>query len=55
MSNTFSSIIEIFAANGSRVVLPGLLFLGLLLADLFLRRYLERKKQWTNISMAGPQ
>jgi len=52
MSNTTSSIVEIFAGSGNRVVLPGLMFLALLLGDLFIRRYLERKK-WTNISTTG--
>ena len=44
LSNTISSITELFAGNGSRVVLPGLMFLALLIGDLFIRRYLERKK-----------
>jgi len=52
MSNTISSIADIFAGSGNRVVLPGLMFLALLLGDLFIRRYMERKK-WTNISMTG--
>ena len=48
MRNTVSSIVEIFSGSGNRVVLPGLLFLALLLGDLFIRRYMERKK-WTNV------
>jgi len=52
MSNIISSIVDIFSGSGNRVVLPGLMFLALLLGDLFIRRYLERKK-WTNVSMTG--
>jgi len=52
MRNTVSSITEIFAGSGNRVVLPGLMFLALLLADLFIRRYLEKEK-WTNVSTTG--
>jgi len=49
MNNTISSIADIFSGSGNRVVLPGLMFLALLLGDLFIRRYMERKK-WTNVS-----
>jgi len=50
VSNNISSITGLFADFGNRVVLPGLLFLALLLGDLFIRRHLERKNQWTDIS-----
>ena len=45
LKNTILSTTELFTGNGSRIFLPGLLFLALLLGDLFFRRYLERKKQ----------
>jgi len=50
MRNTVSSIAEIFSGSGNRVVLPGFMFLALLLGDLFIRRYMERKK-WTDIDL----
>lgn len=46
LSNAFSSVAGLFAGrNGSEVILPGIVVLALLLGDLFLRRYAERKKQ----------
>ena len=53
MRNTIASITDIFSGSGNRVVLPGVMFLALLLGDLFLRRHAERKKQWTDISTRG--
>ena len=50
LSNTMSSIAELFAGNGSRVVLPGLMFLALLLGDLYIRRYVERKKSVIDVN-----
>ena len=44
LSNTASSITELFTGKDNRFYIPGLLFLALLLGDLFIKRYLERKK-----------
>ena len=44
LSHTISSITELFSGNEPEFFIPGLLFLTLLLADLFFRRYAERKK-----------
>ena len=49
LNTTISSVTDIFAGDGNRVILPGLMFLALLLGDLYIRRYLERKKQCTHI------
>ena len=48
MNSIFSSITELFTGNGNRIFLPGLVFLTLLLADLFLRHYAERKTNLSN-------
>jgi hypothetical protein len=53
ISDTFSSIIGIFAGISDRFVMPGLMFLALLLGDMFLRRYAERRRQWTEVSTAN--
>jgi len=45
ISHTTSSITDIFSGNSYRFVTAGLLFLALLLCDLFFRRYMERKKE----------
>ena len=45
LGDTISSITALFPGNGNRLFLPGLVFLTLLLADLFFRRYAERKKE----------
>ena len=45
ISHSTSSITELFAGSGYRFVMIGLLFLVLLLCDLFFRSYMERKKQ----------
>jgi len=43
LGNTITSVIYLFSGNGNRFFLPGLVFLTLLLGDLFLRRYAELK------------
>ena len=44
LGNTVTSIICLFPGNGYRFFLPGLVFLTLLLGDLFIRHYVDRKK-----------
>jgi hypothetical protein len=44
ISQTASSIADLFSGSGYRFVTVGLLFLTLLLGDLFFRRYMERKR-----------
>jgi hypothetical protein len=43
LSSIFSSVAELFSSNGSNFVLPGLLFLFLLVGDLFFRIFVARK------------
>jgi len=50
ISHTTFSIAELFVGNGYRFISLGMLFLGLLLCDLFFRRYMERKSQMTSIT-----
>ena len=45
LGETISSATALFSGNGNRFYLPGLVFLTLLLADLFFRRYAERKER----------
>ena len=45
LGDTISSITALFSDNGNRFFMPGLVFLTLLLGDLFFRRYAERKRE----------
>ena len=44
LKNTFASFTDILTVSGFRIVLLGLMFLALLLCDLFFRHYFERKE-----------
>ena len=48
LGNTISSITGLFSGSENSFFLPGLVFLMLLLGDLFLRRYVERKNLQTS-------
>ena len=47
INHIISSITELFSGSGYRFITVGLLFLALLLCDLFFRRYMERKREMT--------